>query len=52
MNDKTGEYLKKYKKFLSLGCSLDPVASLKIAEVDILSDETYEIAFDLFKNYL
>ena len=52
INDKTGEYLKKYKKFLSLGCSLDPVASLKIAEVDILSDETYEIAFELFKNYL
>lgn len=52
MNDKTGEYLKKYKKFLSLGGSLDPVASLKIAEVDILSDDTYEIAFNLFENYL
>lgn len=52
INDKTGEYLKKYKKFLSLGGSLDPVASLKIADVDILSDETYETAFALFDDYL
>lgn len=52
INDKNGEYLKKYKEFLSLGCSLDPVGSLKIAEVDILSNETYEIAFKLFEDYL
>lgn len=52
INDKTGNYLKKYKEFLSLGCSLNPVDSLKIAEVDILSDETYDIAFNLFEDYL
>ena len=52
INDKTGEYLKKYKEFLSLGCSLNPVDSLKIAEVDILSDDTYDIAFNLFEDYL
>ncbi len=52
MNDKNGEYLKKYKKFLSLGGSIDPVSSLKIAEVDILSNDTYEIAFNLFEDYL
>ena len=52
LNDKTGEYLKKYKNFLSLGGSLDPVASLKVADVDILSDETYKIGFDLFEDYL
>lgn len=52
INDKNGKYLNKYKEFLSLGCSLDPVSSLKIAEVDILSNETYEIAFKLFEDYL
>ncbi len=52
MNDKNGEYLKKYKKFLSLGGSIDPVSSLKVAEVDILSNDTYEIAFNLFEDYL
>ena len=52
MNDKDGEYLKKYKKFLSLGGSIDPVSSLKVAEVDILSNDTYDIAFNLFEKYL
>ncbi len=52
MADTTGEYLKKYKKFLSLGGSIDPLASLQVAEVDILSNDTYEIAFNLFENYL
>lgn len=52
MNDKNGEYLKKYKKFLSLGGAIDPVSSLKVAEVDILADDTYEIAFNLFEDYL
>lgn len=52
MADKTGEYLKKYKKFLSLGGSIDPVSSLRVADVDILSDDTYEIAFNLFEDYL
>ena len=52
MNDETGAYLSKYKKFLSLGGSIDPVSSLKVAEVDILSSDTYEIAFNLFEKYL
>ena len=52
MNDTNGEYLKKYKKFLSLGGSVDPVSSLKVADVDILSNDTYEIAFNLFEEYL
>lgn len=52
IDDKSGEFLAKYKKFLSIGGSLDPVSSLKVADVDILSDETYEIAFNLFDEYL
>lgn len=52
MADKTGEYLKKYKKFLSLGGSIDPVSSLKVADVDILSNDTYKVAFNLFEDYL
>lgn len=52
IDDKSGEFVKKYKEFLSIGGSLDPVSSLKVATVDIELDETYDIAFDLFRDYL
>ncbi len=52
LNDKTGEYLKKYKEFLSLGGSKDPVSSLLVADVDILSPKTYELAFKMFEEFL
>ena len=52
IKDKTGEYVKKYKEFLKLGGSLDPVNSLKVADVDILSNATYDSAFRLFESYL
>lgn len=52
LSDNNGEYVKKYKKFLSLGGSVDPVTSLRQAEVDILSEKTYDLAFGLFENYL
>lgn len=52
IGDKSGEYIKKYKKFLSLGGSLDPVSSLKVAEIDILGDEPYKFAFKMFEDYL
>lgn len=52
LNDKTGESLKKYRKFLTLGGSMDPVSELKIAGLDVLSDEIYEKAFKMFENYL
>jgi len=52
LNDTTGEYLKKYKKFLSLGGSLDPISALKVAEIDPTSDKTYEFAFKMFEEYL
>lgn len=52
LSDKSGEYVKKYKKFLSLGGSIDPISSLKVAEVDITSNEPYEFAFDMFEEFL
>lgn len=52
LSDKTGEYVKKYKKFLSLGGSMDPVSSLLVAEIDITSEETYNFAFKMFEDYL
>lgn len=52
LSDKTGEYVKKYKGFLSLGGSLDPLSSLKLAGVDITSKKTYDLAFGLYEEYL
>ena len=52
LSDRTGEYVKKYKKFLSLGDSMDPINSLKVADIDITSDETYKFGFDMFESYL
>lgn len=52
LEDKTGEYLAKYKQFLSLGGSLDPLSLLKVAEIDVLDSKTYTYAFGLFENYL
>lgn len=52
LSDKTGEYLKKYKHFLSLGSSLDPISLLKVIDVDVSSDNTYEFAFKMFEEYL
>jgi len=49
--EKYGEqYVKgKYIKFLSAGSSLDPVSVLKLAGVDMNSDETYKNAFNFYK---
>lgn len=45
------EYVKNYYlKFLSSGSSSDPVSLLKLADVDITSDEVYEKAFKFFDN--
>ncbi len=52
LNDKTGEYVKKYKNFLSLGGSLPPCESLLQADIDITSEDTYNFAFQLFENFL
>ena len=52
LEDKTGEYLKKYKEFLSLGGSKDPISSLLVADVDVCSNKIYDGAFELFETYL
>lgn len=41
-----------YKKFLSLGGSMDPVSELKVAGVDLTSDEPYKIVIKSFENTL
>ena len=52
LGDKTGSALENYKKFLTLGGSLDPVSELKIAGIDVLSSDIYEKAFKMFEDYL
>lgn len=49
---KEEKHLKNYKKFLSLGGSMSPIEILKIAGVDLENKESYQIAFDEFKNTL
>lgn len=46
-NHKEGA-LENYLKFLSLGSTLDPVASLKVAGVDLTSRQTFDDAFKEF----
>lgn len=52
LNDKSGDALNKYRKFLTLGGSLDPISELKVAGIDILSDDIYDKAFKMFDDYL
>lgn len=40
--------LENYIKFLKLGSTLDPVASLKVAGVDLMDKETFNAAFQEF----
>lgn len=46
--NKKDNALENYLKFLKLGCTLDPVASLKIAGVDLTATQTFEDAFNEF----
>ena len=41
-----------YFKFLSGGCSTDPVSLLKIAGADLTKEETFLAAMDEFENAL
>ena len=41
-----------YKKFLSSGCTNDPINLLKIVKVDLTDDKTFDKAFSVFKDYL
>ncbi len=49
LNDKENAK-ENYLKFLSLGCTKDPIESLKVAGVDMSSQEPIEEAFDYFLN--
>ncbi|MEG1804634.1 MAG: oligoendopeptidase F [Clostridia bacterium] len=42
----------KYKQFLSLGCSLDPVSELKVAGVDLTSNVPFDIVKQSFAETL
>lgn len=44
--------LENYKKFLKLGCTKDPVESLKVAGVDLTKEEIYDEAFKEFDKTL
>ncbi len=44
--------LENYKKFLSLGGSMDPVEELKVAGVDLTSDEPFNIVAQSFSDTL
>lgn len=52
LGDKTGEFAKNYKEFLKLGGSLPPIESLKVAGIDVLSNNLYDEAFLMFEEYL
>ena len=41
-----------YKKFLSSGCSQDPLSLLKIVKVDLSKDETFDKAFAVLNKYI
>lgn len=44
--------LENYMKFLKLGCTVDPVASLKVAGVDLTYKKTFDDAFDMFNKQM
>lgn len=50
-NKKDGS-LEKYLEFLKLGCTKDPVESLKIAGVDLTKESTFDEAFKEFDREL
>ncbi len=50
LNDKT--FAKKYLKFLSSGCSQDPISLLKIADCDLTEERTFDEAFAVCEEFL
>lgn len=44
--------VENYKKFLSLGGSMDPVSELKVAGVDLTSEEPFKIVTESFRTTL
>ncbi len=50
LNDKN--FVKKYLKFLSSGCSQDPITLLKNADCDLLKEETFDEVFVTCEDYI
>ena len=46
------ESVNNYLKFLSLGCTIDPIASLKVAGVDMMQSDTLNEAFRYFNDLI
>ncbi len=46
--NKKDDIINKYLKFLSLGCSIDPIASLKVVGIDMNKPDTLEEAMNYF----
>jgi len=44
--------VKDYKKFLSSGCALDPISTLKLVKVDLTKKESFDKAFDYLNNLI
>lgn len=44
--------IEDYKKFLSSGCTSDPVTLLKIVKVDLTKEESFDRAFKVLDRYL
>lgn len=47
LNDEPG-IIDKYKKFLTIGASMNPIDSLKVLGIDMTSEETYEVGLKMF----
>ena len=45
-------YFEKYKKFLSGGCSTDPISLLKLADVDMMNKKTFDNAFNFYRELI
>ena len=50
--NKKDNALENYLAFLKLGCTKDPVSSLKVAGVDLTNEETFNAAFKEFDDTL
>lgn len=49
---KDRKFAEKYLKFLSSGCSADPISLLKIADCDLTKEETFDEAFETCKEFI
>ncbi len=45
-------FAKQYKKFLSSGCSKDPISLLKIAGCDLTKEKTFDDSFAVCRDYI